>query len=47
MGVCCDVIAPSLIPVKSGDRNKTDKRDAMKLAKNLRANDLVAVNIPG
>ena len=46
MGVKCDVIAPSLIPVKSGDRVKTDKRDAMKLAKNLRSNDLVAVNIP-
>ncbi|MBC8148249.1 MAG: IS110 family transposase [Verrucomicrobiaceae bacterium] len=46
MGVRCDVIAPSLIPVKSGDRVKTDKRDAMKLAKNLRSNDLVSVNIP-
>ena len=46
MGVRCDVIAPSLIPTKSGDRIKTDKRDAMKLAKSLRSNDLVAVNIP-
>ena len=46
MGVRCDVIAPSLIPTRSGDRVKTDKRDAMKLAKNLRSNDLVAVNIP-
>lgn len=46
MGVRCDVIAPSLIPTKSGDRVKTDKRDAMKLAKNLRSNDLVSVNIP-
>ena len=46
MGVRCDVIAPSLIPTKSGDKVKTDKRDAMKLAKNLRSNDLVAVNIP-
>lgn len=46
MGVRCDVIAPSLIPTKSGDRIKTDKRDAMKLAKNLRSNDLVPVNIP-
>jgi transposase len=46
MGVRCDVIAPSLIPTKSGDRVKTDKRDAMKLAKNLRSNDLVPVNIP-
>lgn len=46
MGVKCDVIAPSLIPTRSGDRIKTDKRDAIKLAKSLRANDLVAVNIP-
>lgn len=46
MGVRCDVIAPSLIPTKSGDRVKTDKRDAMKLARNLRSNDLVPVNIP-
>ena len=46
MGVRCDVIAPSLIPTKSGDRIKTDKRDAAKLAKMLRSNDLVAVNIP-
>ena len=46
MGVRCEVIAPSLIPVKSGDRVKTDKRDALKLAKHLRANDLVSVNIP-
>lgn len=46
MGVRCDVIAPSLIPTKSGDRVKTDKRDSQKLAKSLRANDLVSVNIP-
>ena len=46
MGVRCEVIAPSLIPTKSGDRVKTDKRDAMKLARSLRSNDLVPVNIP-
>ena len=46
MGIRCEVIAPSLIPTRSGDRVKTDKRDAMKLAKSLRANDLVSVNIP-
>lgn len=46
MGVKCEVIAPSLIPTRSGDRVKTDKRDSLKLAKSLRANDLVAVNIP-
>ena len=42
----CDVIAPSLIPKKSGERIKTDRRDAMKLAQNLRAGELVAVFIP-
>jgi transposase len=46
MGVRCDVIAPSLIPTRAGDRVKTDKRDAAKLAKMLRSNDLVAVHIP-
>ena len=46
MGVRCDVIAPSLIPTRSGDRVKTDKRDAAKLARMLRSNDLVAVHIP-
>ena len=46
MGIRCDVIAPSLIPTRSGDRVKTDKRDAAKLAKMLRSNDLVAVHIP-
>jgi hypothetical protein len=46
MGVRCDVIAPSLIPTRSGDRVKTDKRDAAKLAKMLRSNNLVAVHVP-
>lgn len=46
MGIKCEVIAPSLIPTRSGDRVKTDKRDAIKLAKSLRSNDLVAVNVP-
>ena len=31
MGVACDVVAPSLIPVRAGDRVKTDRRDAKKL----------------
>jgi len=31
MGVACDVIAPSLIPVRPGERVKTDRRDAKKL----------------
>jgi transposase len=45
-GWSCDVIAPSLIPKTSGERIKTDRRDAMKLAHNLRSGDLVAVFIP-
>jgi transposase len=45
-GWACDVIAPSLIPKKSGERIKTDRRDAAKLAQNLRAGELVAVAIP-
>jgi len=37
LSVRCDVIAPTLIPMKSGDRVKTDRRDAEKLARCLRA----------
>ncbi len=32
MGISCEVVAPSLIPVRAGDRVKTDRRDATKLA---------------
>jgi len=46
VGYAVEVIAPSLIPVKSGDRVKTDKRDARKLARLHRAGDLTAVHIP-
>ena len=46
LGVACDVIAPSLIPVKAGDRVKTDRRDAEKLARCLRAGELTAVWVP-
>lgn len=46
MGFAVDVIAPSLIPTKSGDRVKTDKRDAKKLARLLRSGDLTPVHIP-
>jgi transposase len=42
---CC-VVAPSLIPVRSGDKVKTDRRDALKLARLLRSGDLVPVWIP-
>lgn len=45
-GVHCDVIAPSLIPRKPGDRIKTDKRDAAKLAGYLRGGNLTVVTPP-
>ncbi len=37
IGVACDVVAPSLIPVRAGDRVKTDRRDAKKLVGFYRA----------
>ncbi|KJZ06479.1 transposase [Marinomonas sp. S3726] len=46
LGHCCYVIAPSLIPKKPGDRIKTDKRDAMNLAKLLKSEDLTAIYVP-
>jgi len=46
LGVRCDVVAPTLIPVKAGDRVKTDRRDAEKLARLLRAGDLTPVWVP-
>jgi transposase len=42
----CLVAAPSLIPGRSGDRVKTDKRDAVKLARLHRAGELTAVHVP-
>ena len=42
----CIVVAPSLIPRKAGDRVKTDRRDAMQLARLLRSGDLKAVYVP-
>jgi transposase len=46
LGVACEVIAPSLVPTKSGDRVKTDRRDAEKLARCHRAGELTAVWVP-
>lgn len=46
LGVQCAVVAPTLVPVKSGDRVKTDRRDAEKLARCYRAGDLTAVWVP-
>src|SRR5262249_547482 len=42
----CVVIAPSLIPMKAGDRVKTDRRDALTLARLHRAGELTAIWIP-
>lgn len=46
MGVCCDIIAPSLVPIRAGDRVKTDRRDAKKLVRLLRAGELNFVAAP-
>ena len=46
LGQACSVVAPSLIPKKPGDRVKTNRRDAMSLAKLLRAGELTAVWVP-
>ena len=46
LGVKCEVVAPTLVPTKAGDRVKTDRRDAEKLARSHRAGDLTAVWVP-
>ena len=46
LGVPCEVVAPTLVPVKAGDRVKTDRRDALKLARSYRAGDLTPVWVP-
>jgi len=46
LGVPCAVVAPTLVPIRSGDRVKTDRRDAVKLARSYRAGDLTAVWVP-
>jgi transposase len=45
-GLHCWVVAPSLIPKKPGDRVKTDKRDALSLARLARSGDLTSVYVP-
>lgn len=45
-GVRCLVVAPSMTPRRPGDRVKTNRRDALKLAKLLRAEELTAVWVP-
>jgi transposase len=46
MGVACDIVAPSLTPVRPGDRVKTDRRDARKLARLYRAGEPTFVRPP-
>ena len=46
LGAECAVVAPSLIPTKPGERVKTDRRDAAKLARLLRSGELTAVWVP-
>ncbi len=46
LGVSCVVVAPTLIPTKAGDRIKTDRRDAERLARCFRAGDLTPVWVP-
>jgi len=46
LGVACEVIAPTLVPMKAGDRVKTDRRDAERLARSHRSGDLTAVWVP-
>lgn len=45
-GIDCQVVAPSLVPTKAGDRVKTDRRGAKKLAHFLRSGDLTPVYVP-
>src|SRR5262245_24722518 len=42
----CWVVAPSLLPKKAGDRGKTDRRDALQLARLMRSGDLTPVSVP-
>jgi transposase len=45
-GFPCQVVAPSLIPRRPGDNVKTDRRDAVELARRQRSGDLTAVYVP-
>jgi len=46
LGIECTVVAPGLVPKKAGDRIKTDKRDAVRLARFHRSGDLTTVHVP-
>ena len=45
-GFTCEVVAPSLIPNKPGDKVKTNRRDALKLARLYRAGELTKIQVP-
>ncbi|EPG82504.1 transposase domain protein [Leptospira santarosai serovar Shermani str. 1342KT] len=42
----CTIVAPGKIPRQSSDKIKTDKRDAIKLAKLLRSEELESIHVP-
>jgi transposase len=46
VGVACEVVAPSLVPVAPGEKVKTDRRDARRLVRLYRAGELVTVRVP-
>ncbi len=46
LGAQCEVVAPTLVAVRAGDRVKTHRRDALKLARSYRAGELTAVWVP-
>ena len=46
LGHCCYVVAPSLLPKKPGEKVKTDRKDAMKLAQLLKMNDIPIIYVP-
>jgi len=46
LGTACVVVAPTLIPVKARDRIKTDRHDAVRLARYLRPGELTTVLVP-
>lgn len=46
LGVACEVVAPTLVPMKAGDRVKTDRRNSQMLARLHRAGGLRALYIP-
>jgi transposase len=46
LGIYCEIVAPSLIPRRPGDRIKTDRRDAIQLARLSRSGDLTFIRVP-